>query len=53
MPDVFMTQCPSVAKILGSEVRVSVLEPLRSLPLFTWPIAQVACGEIVPEQLRT
>lgn len=53
MPDVFMTQCPSVATILGSEVRVSILEPLRSLPLFKWPIAHVFCGEITPEQLRT
>lgn len=53
MPDVFMQECPSVATILGSEVRISVTEPLRTHQLLNWPIAHIACGEIVPEQLRT
>lgn len=53
MPDVFMIQCPSVVTILRSQVRVSILEPLRSRPLLKVPIAHVSCGEIVPAQLRT
>jgi hypothetical protein len=53
MPDVFMGECPSVATVLGSEVRVSVPEPLRARQVWSWPIAHVACGEIIPEQLRT
>ena len=53
MPDVFMEECPSVATVLGSEVRVSVRDPLRARQLLTWPISHIACGEIIPDQLRT
>jgi hypothetical protein len=48
-----MEECPSVATVIGSEVRVSVREPLRARQLLSWPIAHIACGEIIPEQLRT
>ena len=33
MPDIFMGECPSVATIHGSEVRVSLHEPLRARPV--------------------
>jgi hypothetical protein len=44
-----MSECPSAATILGAEVRVSVLDPLRIRPLLNWPIAHLACWEIIPE----
>ena len=48
----FMLQCPSVATVLGSEVRFSVRQPVQVRQIFNWPVAHIACGEIIPDQLR-
>ena len=53
MPDIFMGECPSVATIHGSEVRVSLHEPLRARPILDWPLSHITCGEIIPNQFRT
>ena len=51
--ETFMLACPSVATVLGSEVRFSIADPVKVRPILDWPVAHISCGEIIPDQLRT